>query len=200
MALGGIEWTEAAYPLDFSKFSKGLAAASPEFYAAKMSGELAINLGRGPVAVIDDAWELGQSKTIEKYLARRLGLYGANEIEAAQIDMFTEHIRDIKDKYKAAKAEADKAAGVRKFFSETMPAFMQQIEASLPPSRGDAVIGRSLSLADATLLVLIKDFFDDKAGAAGSIAKCPRLKASVEATENHPGIAKYRARRTNAAT
>ena len=39
----------------------------------------------------------GQSKSIERYLARRVGLYGANELEAAQIDSFGEHLRDLKD-------------------------------------------------------------------------------------------------------
>ena len=42
--------------------------------------------------------EIGQSKAIERYIARRYGLLGANEIEAAQIDAITEHIRDAKEK------------------------------------------------------------------------------------------------------
>ena len=93
MALGGMTWTESGYPVDFSKFKHGIEVAAPAFAAAKRSGELSTNLGRAPVVLIDGHLELGQSKTIERYLARRLGLMGANEMEAAQIDMFTEHIR-----------------------------------------------------------------------------------------------------------
>jgi hypothetical protein len=93
MALGGMAWTESGYNVDFSKFKHGIEVAAPAFAAAKHSGALTVNLGRAPVVVIDDHLELGQSKTIERYLARRLGVMGANEIEAAQIDMFTEHIR-----------------------------------------------------------------------------------------------------------
>jgi glutathione S-transferase len=76
-----------------------------------------------------------------------------------------------------------------------MPEFMQKLEKAvgLLGGSGPALVGSSLSLADATLLVFIKDFFDDKESAKASIAKCPRLQASLEATEKHAGVAKYRA-------
>jgi hypothetical protein len=78
---------------------------------------------------------------------------------------------------------------------------MEQVEKSLPPSAGGAaLVGKSLSLADVTLLVLIQDFFDNKAGAAASIKRCPRLSASVQATAEHANVAKYRASRKNKST
>ena len=61
-----------------------------------------MNLDRAPVMVVSSVdgttAEIGQSKAIERYIARRYGLLGANEIEAAQIDAITEHIRDAKEK------------------------------------------------------------------------------------------------------
>jgi hypothetical protein len=95
----------AAGPIDFSKFGPGgpnpalVAVASPGFKAAMDKGELDANMKRAPVIVVDGKLEIGQSKTIERYLARRLGLLGSDEAEAAQIDAITEHVRDIKDKY-----------------------------------------------------------------------------------------------------
>ena len=70
MALGGIEWTESAWAVDFKKIdfkntAQTLPIASPGFAAAKNAGELDANMGRAPVIVVDDKIEIGQSKTIE---------------------------------------------------------------------------------------------------------------------------------------
>lgn len=119
-ALGHIQITESAWAVDFKKIdfkdvSRSLPIASPGFAAAKESGKLALNMDRAPVVLVDGKHTIGSSKTIERYLARRLGLMGSNELEAAHIDAVTEHIRDIKDKYQKAKADpADKA----KYFAE----------------------------------------------------------------------------------
>jgi hypothetical protein len=41
----------------------------------------------------------GQSKTIERFVARQHGFLGSNELEAAQVDMICEHMRDIKQMF-----------------------------------------------------------------------------------------------------
>ena len=198
MALGGIEWTESGWPIDFSKFTgpASVPVAAPLFAASRSAGELAVNMDRAPVIVVDGKFELGQSKTIERYLARRLGLLGKDEVEAAQIDAITEHCRDIKDKYQKAKVDKEEKA---KFFAETMPDFMQKMDKAIgmgaTGTTGPPLIGKTLSLADVTLFVFIKDFFDDKELAANSVAKCPRLLASLKATGEHPNIVNYRTKR-----
>ena len=111
MALGNCEWTEAGWPVDFSKFAGPASlyksdGPCPGFAEASAAGLQAKNLGRAPVVVVDGTESIGQSKTIERYLARRLGVMGANEFEAAQIDSITEHVRDLKDKYQKAKSTA----------------------------------------------------------------------------------------------
>ena len=40
---------------------------------------------------------IGQSKAIERYLARRFGLMGENAEDEAMIDCIAEHCRDVKD-------------------------------------------------------------------------------------------------------
>jgi len=119
--------------------------------------------------------------------------------EAAYIDAITEHVRDIKDKYQKAKGVPEEKA---KFLDETMPEFMGKLEkaVALNTTAGPSLVGKSLSLADATLYVFIVDFFDDKAKAKASIEGCPHLKASVEAMGSHPAVLKYRAARTTKAT
>ena len=57
------------------------------------------NLGRLPILVYNGTVEIGQSKTIERFLARQFGFAGDNIIEEALIDTICENIRDIKQKY-----------------------------------------------------------------------------------------------------
>jgi len=198
LALGECPWTETKWPVDFSKFSgpASIHIACPPFGEARSAGELVLNLDRAPVVIVDGKYTLGQTKSLERYFARRLGLLGGSEIEAAHIDAFVEHVRDVKDKYQKAKADKDKEVEVKKFFDETMPEFMGKIEKAVAASgvhSGAPLIGKKLSLADVTLYVFIIDFFDNKEGAKASIAKCPMLQASVKAVEENPAIAKYRA-------
>ena len=42
--------------------------------------------------------KFGQSKAIERYIAKKCGMYGTNDEEAAVIDCIAEHTRDIKEK------------------------------------------------------------------------------------------------------
>ena len=152
--------------------------------------------------IIDGKESIGQSKTIERYLARRLGIMGSNEFEAAQIDAITEHVRDLKEKYNKAKNvdKEKKEASLQDFFKKEMPTFFGKMEKALPPNGGPALIGSSLSYADVTLYCFVVDFFTDKASPLAALDTCPRLKASVEAVGKHPSIVKYRQARTNVAT
>jgi len=207
MVLGGCEWTEAAWPVDFKKFSGPASLYNPDgpcpgFAAASSEGTLARNLGRAPVVVIDGKESIGQSKTIERYLARRLGIMGSTELEAALIDSVTEHVRDLKDKYSKAKGvdKEKKEESVKEYFGKEMPVFFAKMEKALPAGAGPALIGKSLSYADVTLYCFVVDFFTDKASPLAALDACPRLKASVEAVGKHPSIVKYRAARTNVAT
>ena len=101
MAMGGLEWTEEGWPLDFSKFTGAASlhkkdGPCPGFYEAEQRGETDANLGRVPIIVVNGEHEIPQSKAIERYLAKQCGLMGGSEVEAAKIDGFVEHVRDIK--------------------------------------------------------------------------------------------------------
>jgi glutathione S-transferase len=99
MVLGDLPFSETRWPLDVSKMGAGLGSAAPEYMAAKEAGELDANLGRGPVVVVAGEHVLSQSRSIERYLARQLGMMGQDELAAAHIDAFTEHLRDLKEKF-----------------------------------------------------------------------------------------------------
>lgn len=76
-----------------------------------------MNLNRAPVLVTSDGQTIGQSKAIERYLAKQFGLMGNTLEEEAMIDCIAEHCRDVKDaarykgfsKFTKNKTEEEKA-------------------------------------------------------------------------------------------
>jgi len=54
--------------------------------------------GQMPILHIGNT-QIAQSKSIERYIARAYGLNGANELEAARVDMIAEGIRDAVTNY-----------------------------------------------------------------------------------------------------
>lgn len=131
-----------------------------DFRARKATGEFRDNMDRLPLLVFDDGFTLGQSRSIERYLAKKYGLYGSNELEAAKVDVICEHCRDIKDKYMIARIgktgqELDEA---KKTFVASLPTWFQKLEVTLPT--GPHCVGDKISLADVYLFHLTCDFFD----------------------------------------
>lgn len=138
---------------------------------AQANGELSSNLGRCPVLVVDGVHEIGQNKAIERYLARRLGLFGATDIEAARIDCAVEHLIDAKSD----------------------PSLLMELE-GYADGKG-CLVGSSLSIADALLFVAVKgSTWPHGAGpnwGAAAVARCPKLSACVAAVEANPGVLAY---------
>lgn len=190
LAVGKVEYTDVRWPVDMSKFgSEGVAAACPLFAAAKEDGTCAANMGRVPVLEIGDVF-IGEAKAVERYVARKTGLMGSNDDEAAQIDALGEHLIDIKAAYKKAKAEEK----VDEYFAEKLPEWMGKFEASLPAAGADGcLVGAAISLADIQVYYFLTEFFTNKEGATASYAKCPRVTAAIEAVAKNPSIVEFNA-------
>lgn len=156
---------------------------TPEFTAMKGTSECAPNMGRVPILHVDGA-AIGQSKSIERFVAKRCHMMGATEIEAAQIDCITEHVRDIKDKYQKVKSlpAADKEAGLKKWFATDLGDHLVLLEKSLPATRTDGhAVGSAVSYADVAIWSFLVDYFDEKSATATALEKCEGLKAIVTA-------------------
>ena len=139
-------------------------------------------MGRLPLLEVDGK-QIGQSKSIEKYIAKQCGLFGSNDIESALIDMVTEHIRDIKQAYNDAKAgkKGDELNAAKTEFvtnPEKLPLWISKLESTLS---GDGyAIGSNLSLADVSIYSFICEFFDDKEGALAAASSSPKVLNSCE--------------------
>ncbi|CAE7455353.1 GST1 [Symbiodinium natans] len=151
-------------PGDFSTIKR------PEFDEMKAKGELDTSLGKVPLLEVDGA-KIGQSKAIERFLSRELGLAGSSPIEAAQVDQLGETVRDIKDAYqkvRGLKDEEEKKKGMEKWFAEDLPGWCKLTEKSLPAGPGPFMVGGKVSAADLlfyTLLLAPGGFFDNTEGA-----------------------------------
>jgi glutathione S-transferase len=169
-------------PGDFSTIIR------PEFDEAKASGQLDKACGKAPVLYVDGVALMGQSKAIERYLASKFGLMGANAEEAGAIDALCENVRDIKDAYNAAKRKPEgeeRDAAIKEFFDVALVKWCKDTEKSLPAGQSDVLVGAGISLADLTWYNFVgiadKPFFDNVAGAQAAFAECPRIKKAMDA-------------------
>ena len=99
LALADQKYKDTRFAIDPANFD------SPDFKEAKESGLLDANLQRVPILITDEGATIGQSKAIERFLAKKFNLMGSSDVEEAQIDCIAEHCRDVGD------------AAVRKGFS-----------------------------------------------------------------------------------
>jgi len=182
-------YKDERFPLEIVDFSKR-QFKRVEFDKAKATGALDLSLGKVPFLKTGGI-TLSQSKSIERFLAKRLGCMGATDLETALIDAFCEHIRDAKTSYqpyRQLEGEA-KQKGMDRFFGEELPSKLQALEKTLDPS-DSWVIGNSVSLADITLFSLV-EFFDDKAKVMKILESVPFLFASYSNFSTLPQIKEW---------
>ncbi|KAJ1457755.1 hypothetical protein M885DRAFT_514810 [Pelagophyceae sp. CCMP2097] len=197
---GGVEYEDERWSIDFAAGMK-----SDGFLAAKAAGELAQNLGRAPVLVVGGA-ALGQTKAMERYVARLTGLFGAGELEAAQIDALAEHVRDVKDAQRikdfsmfSKQAADDKARRRAEWFETDLPSWLARIEAALDANAAPGYgLGAKRSYFDFTLWAAMCDSVragEDEAATAAALVAAPKLRAIVEAVDLEPAVQAWVARR-----
>lgn len=200
-ALAGVSYVDFRYPVDGDRV---------EFKRDSAGGKLAKNMGKVPILEIDGI-QIGQSKTIERYLAKTFGFMGANVMEEAQIDMLCEHNRDLHDAYRKLDSlpESDRQAARERWFTEDLPQSLEKIELTLPSSSGPFLVGSGVSLADVCFLVTLMEWLvqhspypNDRSVPWKSstlyraCGKSPRLAGSVVATAQLPEVATWRAKRS----
>ena len=160
----------------------------------KESGVFDANLMRLPILEVGSE-QIGQSRAIERYVAKDLGLMGKGKIQEAQIDAYCEHIRDLRDAYSKvrgnpfAPATPEIEEAKEKWFSETMPTWMKKIE-TVTGDNGFAV-GDKMSLADIVLYCALTQAFSDADKASASFADCEKISAVLENVGGNKGVQKW---------
>mmetsp|Transcript_40574 Transcript_40574/g.108270 ORF Transcript_40574/g.108270 Transcript_40574/m.108270 type:complete len:243 (+) Transcript_40574:95-823(+) len=194
--LAKMPYEDRRFPMSFGTPGDFSTIKRPEFDVAKAGGELDASLGKVPMLEVGGK-KIGQSKAIERFLARELGFVGASNVEAAQIEQLCETVIDFKAAYTKAKDVKDpeaKEKAVKKWFDEDLPANMTLAEASLPAGKGPFLVGSKVSLADVVWYVFLaapKGFVDNTEGARAAFQKTPRMKAAMEAVEKIPELQEW---------
>jgi len=189
------------YPLTFGVPGDFSTMKRDEFDAAKANGELVASMGLLPALEIDGTVRVGQSKPIERFVAKQSGLMGSNDIEAFQIDAMVQNIQDFKDAYQKVRAISDadeKKAAMEKWFSEDFPAKVALAEKTVPAGKGPWLIGSKVSYADIAWFQFVaapQGFYDNTEGAKAAYASCTRIKAAMEAVGALPEIQEWLAKR-----
>jgi glutathione S-transferase len=153
------------------------------------------SMGKLPILEIkigDEVEQIGQSKSIERYLAREFGLMGSNKIEEAKIDSICECIRDIKERYQSIK----KTDGINKYFEETIYNELEKLSKVLD-NKSKLAVGEKLSLADITIYMFIKEYFDRSEEVIEQAKKIKRYYSIIEELDKHDKLQEWFKQRPN---
>ena len=196
LAIGGAEYEDDRFPFTFGTPGDFTTVKRPEFDAAQEAGDFVAGMGKVPLLEVNGV-SVAQSKAIERYVARTLGMAGVSDIEAAQIDAITEHVRDIKQAYQPCRKiedAAEKAAAMTTWFDQTLPDFSRKLEAALP-SCVAYIHPDQINHAHVVLYAFYHGFFDNADGARKAIAECPRISHICGVVHDHPAVQAWEQKR-----
>ena len=189
LAIGGVKYEDERFPFTFGTPGDFTTVKRPEFDAAQEAGAFVAGMGKVPLLEVDGV-PISQSKAIERYVARALGMAGVSELETAQMDAVAEHVRDIKQAYQPCRNiedAAEKAAAMATWFDQTLPEFSRKLEVSLP-SCVSHIHPDQINHAQVTLYAFYHGFFDNKEGALRAVADCPRISHICTVVHDHPAV------------
>jgi len=167
---------------------------SEDWPAKKAS--LNLPFGQMPVLWDGDVF-LAQTGAILRYLSRKCGIYGSNDMEKALIDMAYDGIEDFYQRY-IRMVYSDFENGKGKFLTETLPNVtlptMQKLLQTNKNGEG-FLVGDKISFADYHLF----QFLDALLGLSGGtcLDTFPVLKAYYDRIKARPGINAFLASELN---
>ena len=207
LAWGKVDYEDFRYPFTFGTPGDFSTVSRPEFTADQEAGDFAAGMGKVPVLEVScphsatsthlcpnaaggrRVVRLAQSKAIERYVARLLGLTGRTALEQAQVEAVAEHVRDIKQAYQKVRTGTDEEKD--RWFTETLVEHSSKLDAALPA----CVASDTFTLAHFTIYTFYTQFFDRAAEAQDALATCPQLTRICNVVRAHPEVAAWEARR-----
>jgi glutathione S-transferase len=149
-----------------------------------------------PIFEIDGKVTLCQSHTIARYLARKYGLAGKDDLEQAQADMIVDCFDDASKPiivfFRLEPDPVKKEELKKKYIEEQLPVFLSKLEKLLIANKGGDgyFVGDGLTWADLNL-VRAQGTLELMAGAPDALKAYPKLNALFERVIKLPKIAAY---------
>ena len=150
-----------------------------------------LTFGKVPELEVDGK-KLPQSRAIERFLAKRFGFMGSNEVETAWIDAFGEELKDCIMPYFPIRADKEKK---EEYFKGHFLNHMKLIEKNAD-SNG-YLVGNSITLADLQLYTMLNAV--DQDGIKATLEQCPKIAKSFENVGNNDKIKAWIAKRPQTA-
>jgi len=190
LALGEEEYEDFRYPLEVIDMSK-YEMKKDEFDKDKADGNLVTSLNKVPFLEVDGV-TIPQSKSVERFLARRFNMMGSNDLQYAQIDAICESVRDFKDMYQKVRVLPDdeKDSGMKEWFTVTLVERLSLLENQLVGDSGFSV-GNTTSLSDVVLFTFVTEFFDNKEASLNATLASPKVRAVVDRLSSDEKVLKW---------
>ena len=178
------------FPFTFGTPGDFTTIQRPEFDDAQTRGEFSAGMDKVPILEVHGT-RIAQSKSVERFVAKKLGMFGQGPLEEAQIDMVCEHVRDIKDAYQKVKrteGEEERKRALDQWFQETLPQYSEKLERALPPCVATCT---PLNVGHVTLYNFYTWFFDRKEDALNAILTCNTLRFIQQHVANLPEVQRW---------
>uniref|UniRef100_A0A8C8K1U7 Glutathione S-transferase n=1 Tax=Oncorhynchus tshawytscha TaxID=74940 RepID=A0A8C8K1U7_ONCTS len=138
----------------------------------------------GQLPIFEDGdLTLYQTNAIRRHLARKLGLYGKDQREAALIDMMDEAIQDLLNKYIKLMFEKDDSG--KEGYLKALPTDLKPFEKTLSGDKGSFLVGDKPSFADYSLFEVLLNHL---VLCSSCLDTFPSLKSFVEKMSARPKI------------
>ena len=118
LTIAEIDYKDFRYPIEVLDW-KTYNFKRELFDEDKQKGNLNKSMNKLPYLQVNDQI-IPQSKSIERFLAKKFNLYGDNDIHEAQIDS-SEYIRDLKQNIKIIGNMTIMKAQMNKWFQQVLP-------------------------------------------------------------------------------
>jgi len=205
-AVADENYDDYRYPMQMEGMfgQPGFKVTKEEFDKDKADGKMPFQ--KVPIMEVEGV-TLAQSKAIERFVAKKLGLFGKTDLESAQIDMICEQIRDIKDSWLRARGhkmkpdmeDKDVVNSVENFFKDQLPAQMDMLQKQMDTS--GYFVGDTITLADISFYHFVKSTFFPPFGEKipDILAKYPKLVALNQNVQDNPSIKTWEEKRPQTA-
>ncbi len=189
LTIKGVEFEDYRYPLEIID-PVNHVYNKKKFDEDKANGLLHLSLGKLPYLELskeNNKIIITQSKAIERYLARKYGFMGKNDIEETRIDSICEYIRDIKDNYKKLTHSQKLCTEFPNHLKTELEDILKLADSNNKPY----LIGDRLSLCDISLYCLVTTVFDNKTTVFKVVGKIPKLRDCIIKISNIPAVREW---------
>ena len=141
-----------------------------------------------------DGVMIAQSKAITRFLSKKAGLAGKDDMEQCQIDMFVDLVSEMFESWIIMATEMDdehRKPYQKRLEEVRIPTFLKIVDEKLAKAGGKYLVSGRLTLADLEMVFYLKSLVDPTDPFLRNYLPCCHAYRTSGIYEKHPGIVKY---------